>query len=581
MRHHLMCAFLFLLCALSVRAVGAATTDGAWSIGRFDVAIRIDRDGSLEVTETIDASFRRPKHGIFRVVPIRYAVGMHQYALRFDLLGVDDGSGAARRTKVSHENNAVRLKIGDPDRLVSGAQVYRIRYRIDRAILWEGEHAILRWNATGNEWRVPIETSRVDVDLPRDSGDDQVVYTAWTGPYGAKNKEATAERIDARSLRFETGRLGPGEGITIDVAMPAESIARASVASRVGWWLVDNFTYGLAPLTLAICFVCWYRVGRDHPGRGSIVVGYEPPDGLGPAEVGTLIDEKVHMRDISASIVDLAVRGYLAIEEIESDSWFSSNADCRFIKRKEPDDLSYYERKLFDNIFAGRDTVTLASLKGSFHAAIPTLTDDLYRRLTKRRYFDGNPDRVRTRFLGFGIALLATTLAATGGLQYALIGKFFLLPAVISGVLSLLAITITSRVMPRKTRKGRIAWERIAGLEEYIRRAELDDLKRSERLGVFERLLPYAIAFDLADRWAGAFKDLYSAPPDWYRPSDPAHFSTHSLTSSVNRSVGAMNAALPAQPRSSSGGGGGWSSGGFSGGGFSGGGFGGGGGGSW
>ena len=76
-------------------------------------------------------------------------------------------------------------------------------------------------------------------------------------------------------------------------------------------------------ITLAACLAGWYFRGRDLPGRGAIVVNYEPPDGLGPAEVGTLVDERVDLRDISAVIIDLAVRGYLKIEEVGSNSWFS------------------------------------------------------------------------------------------------------------------------------------------------------------------------------------------------------------------------------------------------------------------
>jgi uncharacterized membrane protein YgcG len=135
--------------------------------------------------------------------------------------------------------------------------------------------------------------------------------------------------------------------------------------------------------------------------------------------------------------------------------------------------------------------------------------------------------------------------------------------------------------MPRKTRSGKIAWEQVAGLEEFIRRAEADEIQAQERRGIFERLLPYAIVFGLADRWAKAFAGLYTQPPDWYQPANPSHFSTALLASSMNRSVHSMNEVFPSQPRSSgSGGGGGWSSGGFSGGSV-GGGFGGGGGGAW
>ena len=68
--------------------------------------------------------FEVPKHGIYREIPIRYAVGMQQYALRFRLLGVDDGTGRAYGTAVSYEENRVRIRIGDADRTLRGPVRY-------------------------------------------------------------------------------------------------------------------------------------------------------------------------------------------------------------------------------------------------------------------------------------------------------------------------------------------------------------------------------------------------------------------------------------------------------------------------
>ena len=129
--------------------------------------------------------------------------------------------------------------------------------------------------------------------------------------------------------------------------------------------------------------------------------------------------------------------------------------------------------------------------------------------------------------------------------------------------------------MPRKTRKGRIAWEKIAGLQEYIRRAEVDDIHEQERQGIFERLLPYAIIFGLSKRWGKAFENLYREPPDWYQPARPTDFSTWMLVNDIDRSIWMMNQTFPTQPRvevdtgSGRGGGYSWSSGGFGGGGSS------------
>jgi uncharacterized membrane protein YgcG len=560
----------------------SAHADSGWKITQFQVVLVMRPDSRLDVTETIAAQFDVPKHGIFREIPIRYAVGMHQYALRFRLLGVDDGAGRDRTAQVSYEENKVAIKVGDADRVLTGPQTYRIHYQVERAILWEGDHAVLRWNATGTEWQVPIDSAAVTITLPRALDERQVRIDAWTGVYGSRNQDQQSRRIDERNYAIQTGALGPAEGITVAVSVPADAVVRDSLATRLGWWLGDNFVYALVPATIAACLALWYTKGRDLPGRGSIVVQYDPPDGLRPAEVGTLIDEEVDLRDISASIIDFAVRGGMEIAEVKQGKWFWASTDYRFQKRPQPIDLKPYEKKLFDRLFQDGDSVLLSDLSTKFFPVMAEVKKMLYRSLAQEGYFDGRPDTVRNGYLVAGALLLAAAVGAACGLQYLWIGRMFVLPAVITGVLGLVAIAITSKVMPRKTKKGRIAWEAISGLEEYIRRAETDDIQAQERQGIFERLLPYAIAFNLTRRWAAAFENLYTTPPEWYHAqTDGQPFSTFLLADSINRSVSSMNSALPAQPRSSGGSGGGWSSGGFSGGGFSGGGFGGGGGGSW
>ena len=582
------------LLAVLVALPASARADDDWSIVNFDVDLHIRSNAGLDVVETIDADFERPHHGILREIPIRYAVGMHLYSLRFRLLGVDDGQGREYETSVSYQENVVKLRIGDPERTVVGRQTYRIRYEVQRAILWEGNHAwsgggdaVLRWNATGTEWPVPIERSRVTVHLPRDLNDEQVSHDAWVGSFGAKGRDFQARRIDGRTIEYRTDRLGEREGITVEISMPSDAVDRPGFWREAGWWLIDNFPYLVFPITVLSCFLAWRAWGRDAPGMGTIVVNYEPPDGLSPAEVGTLIDERVDQGDISATLVDMAVRGYLKIEEVGSGGWFSPT-DYRFVRLRDGKGLKPFERRIFDRIFGNHESVLLSGLSEKFYPVIESVTSDLYDGLSRERYFDGHPERVRTGFLVTGVVLVLLGLGLACLIQLIWIGRVFPLPAIVAAALSVATVIFTSRHMSRKTRKGRIAWEKISGLEEYIRRAEVDDIREQERRGVFERLLPYAIVFGLSDRWGKAFADLYRQPPDWYRPAGQGDFSTWVLVNDLDRSIWAMNRTFPSRPRSTgsglgSGRGGGysWTSGGFGGGGSSGGGFGGGGGGAW
>ena len=594
MRRSIVLSCLAAMAAICTLGPAPAWADNGWVIRNFDVQLVVNPDASIEVTETIDADFGVPKHGILREMPIHYAVGMHQYALRVRLRNVDDGSGRVYETSVSYEDNLMKIRIGSPEYTVQGQRRYRLSYLVERAILWEGNHAwekgnyaVLRWNATGTEWQVPIHASKVTVHLPRALNDLELGYDAWTGYFNARGRNFTKRALDERTVEFTTGQLLPREGITVEISMPADAVSRPGWVKELSWWLIDNFPYSVFPATLALCLLTWFFRGRDLPGTGTIVVNYEAPDGLTPAEVGTLVDEQVDLRDISATIIDLAVRGYLKIEEVDASSWFSSGSDYRFIKLREPQGLKTFELKLYNKLFGSKQSVTLSDLQEKFYPVLPQVKDDLYRGLSREGFFDGNPETVRGASFVLGLMLLLAVLASCCMIQYGLIGRVFLLPVVIAGLLSVVTVLITSRVMPRKTRKGRITWEKIAGLQEYIRRAEVESLGESERQGVFERLLPYAIIFGLSKRWGKAFANLYREPPNWYQPARPMDFTTWVLVNDIDRSMWMMGQTFPTQPRvqietgSGRGGGYGWSSGGFGGGGTSGGGFGGGGGSSW
>ena len=104
-------------------------------------------------------------------------------------------------------------------------------------------------------------------------------------------------------------------GLTIDIYIPQGVLKPPSALTKLGWFLGSNPILFLPLLTLAVMFALWYSVGRDPDPGVSVAPQYEPPKGMCPAEAGTLLDDSIHPRDITSTIVDLAVRGYIKIEE--------------------------------------------------------------------------------------------------------------------------------------------------------------------------------------------------------------------------------------------------------------------------
>ncbi|MBI2485941.1 MAG: DUF2207 domain-containing protein [Deltaproteobacteria bacterium] len=550
----------------------------AEEIRNFYSEIFITKAASITVQENIEYDFGDElRHGIFREIPYEYQVDIRNYNLRMDVNKVTNFEGSPYNYKVTRGNGRVTVRIGDPDKEITGVHGYRIDYFVERAIVFFKDHDELYWNVTGNEWKIPIRKASAKIYLEGEMPEG-VKAKCYTGYYGSKEQNCTFN-ITPHGIEFNvfgagdsSRNFGPGEGLTIVVGLSKGVLKEPSTFNKASWFISDNWFFALPFLTLFFISYIWYTRGRDPEGKGVILVRYEPPKDLTPAEAGTLIDERADILDITSTVIDLAVRGYLKIKDVQSTKfYFFSDRDYKLIKIKEPigNELKTYEKEVFSGIFGSKDKVMISDLKNKFYTRIPPIKDSLYKGLVSGGYFSTNPEKIRSIFKWVGIGMVGIS--------------FFFIPywgMKLSLMLSGIFILIFSRFMPRKTKKGAQAKEELLGFREFIERAETDRIERlaNDDPTLFDRVLPYALVFELGDRWAEAFRDMYKTPPSWYdSPGYSNSFSPHIFVNDIGRSLSVMNSTFASTPRSSGGAGGS----GFSGGGSSGGGFGGGGGGSW
>jgi uncharacterized membrane protein len=318
----------------------------------------------------------------------------------------------------------------------------------------------------------------------------------------------------------------------------------------------------------------WRVRGRD-PDRLPIAARYEPPDQMSPAELGTVVDGRPDMRDITATIVDLAVRGYVHITESKEDRLFGllSSTDYTFTMKKPREswsELKTHERDLMAGLFGpGQDEVHLSDLKNKFYKHLTPLREDLYRMLVRAGYYTGRPDRVRLLYIVLAI-LVAVFLAIVGGRIMNARGMQAG-AAVAGGILSGIIIAAFGWVMPARTVRGTRELEKILGFQEFLSRVEGDRLERVVKTPeMFERFLPYAMALGVEENWARAFEGLFSQPPQWYSGPGGVHtFHPRAFTSSLGAMSTQAASVMSSAPRSSGGSGfsGGSSGGGFGGGG--------------
>jgi len=569
------------------------------AIDAYHVNVDVRPNGTIHVREAIDYEFgSTPRHGIERKIPVRFNYdGRSDRIERIDNVRVTASAGTPVNVKIS-SGNSEYIRIGDPDKTITGTHQYVIAYDVNGALNAFGEHDELYWNAIGTEWSVPIRRPSVAVTTPVATNG----VACFAGPEHSSSPCAAAGAAGSTGTDFSNPRLAPGQGLTVVISLPKGAVAATGPILDERW--TPQRAFALTPITmgattslliLALVGLGWlfWRQGRD---RGTVAGGqagpvpdaapeelvplftdragpviYRPPEGLRPAQLGVLLDEKADPLDVTATIVDLAVRGYLLIMEVERKHRWSSPDWTLTRKQRAYDDLLTYERDLLQSIFEDGVQVNLSDLRNTFHSDLVRIEGELYDDSVAHGWFATRPDRVRSKWLILGIVLAVVGAAAVAAT--AAFTSYGLVPVPI--FLAGLVLAAGHRWMPARTAKGSAALSQVLGFRRYIVTAEADRMQFAEQENVWATYLPYAIVFGATKKWARAFEGLgaeqQAGVSSWYVSTHP--FSPGSFSSSMDSFANSTSGAIVSTPGSSGGSG-------FSGG-FSGGGGGGGGGGSW
>ena len=542
------------LLALVVLRAASLAAQRSYVVARFDATIRVQRDAGLDVTEAISVRFTGSWNGIYRTIPVQYRTpqGLN-WTLGLELADARDQDGRTLRVERSRERHYVKYKIWVPG-AQNATRTVVLRYHATNGLRFFDDHDELYWNVTGDEWEVPIEAATARIELP--AGAEGVRAIAFNGVYGSTAQDA---RIETRGTTLNIAMphaLRFHEGLTAVVGWNKGVVDEPSVAEKVAAVVGSNWPLAIPIPVFLLAFTMWRKRGRDPKGR-PIAVQYEPPAGLTPAEAGTLIDNSADLRDITATLVDLAVRGYLQIEEREESKLLSWLTGRDYVLRLQTPpagaaELAPHERRVYDGVFSGRGTIVMLSqLEAEFYRRLPGIKTDIFDRLLQRGYYHARPDRVRLRWVVMGI-LIGALIAVIGG---GLAGAFLLTPVpfVLAGLLVAIILVGFGLVMPARTEAGARALEGVLGFEEFLQRVEAEHLKRIivGHPEMFDKYLPFAMAFGVEKKWARAFEGIYTQAPTWYVGPSVVHFSPTSFSHSLSSLTGAAGRTMTSAPRSS------------------------------
>jgi len=552
----------------------------AFTINHYGVNVKVNKDASLEISEIIQVHFTEERHGIIRNIPFKYK--MENLPPEIQKAKRQLESGGYERTivedikvpgwdfDVSTQGNDKAVKIGSKNKYIDGDQQFMITYRVLNAInFFDDGHSEFYFNLVGNAWNTTISSVDFKIELYNTLPDTPSYFVA-TGVWGSKENNTIAKwNGNAIFSGHTTQILNDHEGLTVGIQFPKDFLTEPDFSFRGMGWLILPF------LVFGGMFYTWKKWGKDD--EVTVQTEYYPPENISPSVSGYIIDGKLDRRDLTALVPYWGAGGFLKVTELEKTFLLGliKNKDYEFVKLKElPANALQFEKTLFAGIFKSGDSVKLSDLKNVLYTTMNTAKSQLEAEISKDDYYVKYSRGMGCLFPCLGVIMFA--IAGFKLLQGWQENLWMSISLVASGII----LISFGAFMSKKTKKGTLLYQKLLGFKEFIKSVEKDRIREflKQDENYFDKILPYAIVFDVADKWKDKLKGLEVPPPKWYSGYYAgSNFNTMMFMNSLDHSMNAMSSSFYSSPQSSGSSGGSFSGGG----GFSGGGFGGGGGGSW
>ena len=533
--------------ALTAHAEGNAST--------FIAEGNLAKDGTLKVKQTITLTGAVPPELSQRFEIREDLVGDRQYVQTLsDITATVKGSEV--QPTITTEDRFTTVTVP-----TNGSTEIAMSYTVTGAVVTIESGTALRWGMLqGLSAQVAQFSAKVQIPT-------QFSYIKCTA--GSPNSTvpcnfAAAGTEGAQVPTFRDGPRGEGEVVAIDIGFPPGGIATNEVI-EYEWTLGRAFSASPLPLALALGLLALgglalygihRRVGTDRNPDGQISkTGEFVPTGAGqsefrvvgdvrPGHIGTVADERVDPIDITATLVDLAVRGHLVIIELPRASEFArTDWEIRRVDRRE-DNLRPFEQKLLEGIAAPGSSVRVSELAGRVQESIGGVQNALYDEMVSNGWFERRPDDARNRWTQLALAALIISVIVT-----VVLAAFTTFGLVGLALIALsLGLVFVAQETPARTPKGAALLGGLGELRSDLMSHPTNQLPPGGELREISEVLPYAIVLGGADRWLNAIvaTDADEHPDSydlsWYH--GPEHWHLSDLPDSMRNFVTTVSGSL-------------------------------------
>lgn len=585
-----------------------------YEISSYDVDMVVNEDNTIEITEKIEAKFNVPRHGIYRKIPLKNS------SSNINDINVDD------EFITYNENGYKVIKIGNENKTITDNKSYTISYVYDLGKDNNKNYDELYFNIIGNEWDTRISNISFSITMPKEFDKSKLEF--FSGQFGSTDGSNIKYNVDGNQISgYLDGTLNSYEGLSVRLELPDGYFTYITKPIEL------NETLYIPIIFLFITYIMWYKYGKDEKIENSLE--FYPPEGLNSAEVGYLNDGIPYLNHITSLLVYLANKGYIKIIEIEE----TYPKSFKIVKLKDYDGNNLIEKVFFDGLFksckdkSNGAEVTDKDLKNKFYITNQKIMRILKSKKYNKKYYEHST--LTTLLKGivilmsvisyaiilinlikdFGIEtesiILCSAIVLIGtGIVHFFLGKVksvfsaisivvfslvvilvSLMPIVIKiieydqnylinfsiNILCIFNMNILLALMPKRNKYANEVIGKIYGFKKFLETSEKSRLEMilGDDPMYFYKMLPYAYALGVLDKWINKFYNTPLPMPDWYVGINSfdyialLKFVNSTISYVINPRISKLSKMLSSGGSRSSGGG------------FSGGGSGGGGGGSW
>ncbi|MEG0314331.1 MAG: DUF2207 domain-containing protein [Erysipelotrichaceae bacterium] len=575
--------------------VMADVVDDAYYYDEIYVEYQVKDDNTFIVTETMNAVFNYEKHGITRTIPHSFKLERPDGSST-DVFGTIDNVHCNENYEVTNMGRDSVIKIGDPDKLVSGKQQYTLRYEVnigkDKLVDLDEFYR----NIIGTDYDTHTNKVKFKISMPKEFDNSKIGFShGYKGTTGF-DKQNLKYEVNGNVITGSYTNLKPYEGLTIRVELDEGYFSNAKdIGGLPLYYYALAIIFGI--LGILLVFILCRNPKPFAP------IEFEAPEGYNSLDVALVSKLKLSSKDFFTMIVHLANLGYIEIEELDGKG---KKKNFKLTKLKNYEGNISIERSFLNAIFTYKDAATLKEIGKKCSKQLSSLRSK-YESENRKSILDPINLKVKLALfvlilLELGILYLANSMIFMYSISigifvafgifvcvmilfmgseskritdYLLTLMFFLIPTfvfiidinsvapymsifytIVIIMILILSILIT-KCKKRKAVYNEVYGE-ILGFKEFLATAEKDRLETlvNDNPNYFYDMLPFAYVLGVSDEWVDNFANIDISNPGYYHGNDFAR-GFNDFSSSVSSNLHSVSSNSGSSGGSSSGGGGG------------------------